>query len=118
MQESNLGRIGWRGWLMAWWLCALLCGGGARAEPLVLDTLGATQPRGAQVQVLEDAGGSWTLAQVQAAARAGAWRPLASGQPSGDKKFVEARTEQAMQFAFDLRQAGAQARHLTPQSRR
>ena len=46
-----MGRIGWRGWLMAWWLCALLCGGGARAEPLVLDTLGATQPRGAQVQV-------------------------------------------------------------------
>lgn len=77
-----MGRIGWRGWLMAWWLCALLCGGGARAEPLVLDTLGATQPRGAQVQVLEDAGGSWTLAQVQAAARAGAWQPLTSDQPS------------------------------------
>ena len=77
-----MGRIGWRGWLMAWWLCALLCGGVARAETLVLDTLGSVQPRGAQVQVLEDAGGTWTLAQVQTAARAKAWQPLASGQPS------------------------------------
>ena len=63
-----MGRIGWRGWLMAWWLCALLCGGVARAETLMLDTLGAVQPQGAQVQVLEDAGATWTLAQVQAAA--------------------------------------------------
>ena len=77
-----MGRIGWGGGLMAWWLCALLCGGVARAEPLVLDTLVAVQPRGAQVQVLEDASGSWALAQVQAAARTGAWQPLASEQPS------------------------------------
>ncbi len=75
-----MGRTEWRsGWLMAWWLCCLVGCGLVRAEPLVLERPGMVIPRGAQVQVLEDAGGQWTLAQVQAIGASGGWQPAEAG---------------------------------------
>lgn len=79
-------RIGWRGgWLVTWWLCCLVCCGMVRAaplgEPVVLKDTATEYLHGAQVQVqvLEDVGGSLTLAQAQAAT---AWQALKGGQPS------------------------------------
>lgn len=39
---------------------------------------------------------------------------LAAGLAGGNKKFIETRTEDAMQFAFNFRQARAQAFYLAP----
>ncbi len=77
-------RIGWRGgWLVTWWLCCLVCCGMVRAaplgEPVVQKDTATEYLHGAQVQVLEDVGGSLTLAQAQAAT---AWQALKGGQPS------------------------------------
>ena len=80
-----MGQIGRRrGWLWAWWLCCLLCCGLVRAEPLVLDSVNAVHPRGAQVAVLEDASGTQTLAQVQAVGSGvhGGWQALQGESPS------------------------------------
>jgi two-component system, sensor histidine kinase LadS len=80
MQESDLGRTRWRsGWLLAWWLCCLIGCQVVQAEPLVLDRVGTVSPKGAQVQVLEDVEGTWTLAQVQAMSNTGAWHASEGG---------------------------------------
>lgn len=80
-----MGQIGRRrGWLWAWWLCCLFCCGLVRAEPLVLDSVNAVHPRGAQVAVLEDTSGTQTLAQVQAVGSGvhGGWQALQGESPS------------------------------------
>lgn len=78
-----MGRIRWRdGWLWGWWLGCLLCCGLVRAEPLVLHTASTLYPRGAQVAVLEDAGGALTLADVQGGVARVRWQTLKGDVPS------------------------------------
>ena len=92
-----MGQSRWRGrWWLSWWLCCLLCCGLAQAEPLVLGAADAVSPRGAQVQVMEDASGSWTLAQVLAAGQAGAW------QPSGPSQLSFGYSRSAFWLKLDL----------------
>ena len=43
---------------------------------------------------------------------------LSSGLTRGDEQLVESRTKQFLQLAFDFKQSGSHAFHLTHKSRR